>query len=331
MRRALPRFAQWVETRAANLGGISVLSSSPALVWSHGLGGCCDSDELRGIGSILDPAKLGRTVLRLDLRGHGRSKSAHENVDHQDGHKQYLWSELAKDMRRAAADSVSRSFLGGEALGAAVALEAAIAAQASNSIDAPPGLILMRPPQMLVDAAKGSVDPALLQEIRRIAELVMADGFDALDKEETGEKAPFLDGAVATFSSVAKGELQRLRRTMDKDAFAAALRGYAASEQPGKQLADRFKEGLAKSAPSMAADAYGVPLSPGCPVLILAVAADEHHPVKAAEELARMLPDSELEVANSLEHAKSTWAARINNFLHKAWMKEFLSKRVMPQ
>lgn len=163
----------------------------------------------------MDPAKLGRTVLRLDLRGHGRSKSAHENLD-QDGHKQYLWSELAKDMRRAAADSVSRSFFGGEALGAAVALEAAIAAQASNSIDAPPGLVLMRPPQMLADVAKGSVDPALLQEIRRIADLVMTDGFDALDKEETGERAPFLDGAVATFSSVTKGELQRLRRTMDK-------------------------------------------------------------------------------------------------------------------
>lgn len=95
---------------------------SDSEVWSHGLGGCCESDEIRGIGSILDPAKLGRTVLRLDLRGHGRSKSAHERCEGKQSQQyyQYLWSELAKDLRRAAADSVSRSFFGGEGLGAAV-------------------------------------------------------------------------------------------------------------------------------------------------------------------------------------------------------------------
>ena len=164
----------------------------------------------------MDPGKLGRTVLRLDMRGHGRSKSVHEQSSDGKSH-QYLWSELAKDMRRAAADSVSRSFFGGEALGAAVALEAAIAAQASNSIDAPPGLILMRPPQMLANVAKGSADPAFLQEIYRIAELVEISGFDALEEEEkTTDKAPFLNGAASNFSNVAREELQRFRRTMDK-------------------------------------------------------------------------------------------------------------------
>lgn len=192
-------------------------------VWSHGLGGCCDSDEARGIGSILDPGKLGRTVLRLDMRGHGRSKSAHEQSSGGKSHQQYLWSELAKDMRRAAADSVSRSFFGGEALGAAVALEAAIAAQASNSIDAPPGLILMRPPQMLANVAKGSADPTFLQEIYRIAELVEISGFDTLEEEEKNtDKAPFLNGAASNFCNVAREELQRFRRTMDK-ALASAF------------------------------------------------------------------------------------------------------------
>ena len=157
---------------------------------------------------------MGRTVLRLDLRGHGRSKSTHESGP--DCHAQYVWSELAKDLRRAAADSVSRSFFGGEGLGAAVALEAAIAAQATNSIDAPPGLVLMRPPQMLADVAKGSVDQALVEEIHRVADLVAAGGFNSLEEEETVDKAPFLDGAAAIFSNVNKEELQRLRRAMDK-------------------------------------------------------------------------------------------------------------------
>ncbi|CAK9028491.1 unnamed protein product [Durusdinium trenchii] len=331
MKRATPRLTQWVETRAANLGGISVLSSSPALVWAHGLGGCCDSDEARGMGSILDPAKLGRTILRLDLRGHGRSKSAHDNDSSSMVH-QYTWSQLAKDMRKAAADSVSRSFYGGEALGAAVALEAAVAAQATRSIDAPPGLVLMRPPLMLAQVAKhGSVDAKHLQEFLQIAHLVEAEGFDSLEQAEAEDSTPFLNGADAAFCSVTKKELQQFRRAMDEDAFAAALRGYAASEQLGKELAIRFKEGLVNSPLSMAADAYGVPLTPGCPVLLLAVNGDDHHPVEAAEELAKLLPNAELEVADNLQHAKSTWATRISSFLRKAWMKEFLTKRVMPQ
>eukprot|EP00438_Fugacium_kawagutii_P019677 Skav225741 [mRNA] locus=scaffold28:54238:54977:- [translate_table: standard] len=131
----------------------------------------------------------------------------------------------------------------------------------------------MRPPQMLADVAKGSADPVLREEIHRVAVLVETGGFDALELEEM-DKAPFLDGAAAIFNNEKgelKGKLQQLRRAIDKEIFAAALRGYAASEQPGKQLAARFKdemdlelkpceEGLAKSSPTMAADAYGVPL-----------------------------------------------------------------------
>ena len=99
------------------------------------------------------------------------------------------------------------------------------------------------------------------------------------------------------------------------------------------------EENLAKAPSTMAADAYGVPqpgfsgfefetfrtgsrkshwqrLTPACPVLLLAVAADEEHPVKdspvavapgnpvlfcdagweAAEDLASALPNAELEV-----------------------------------
>lgn len=98
-----------------------------------------------------------------------------------------------------------------------MALEAAVAAQASGSIDAPPGLVLMRPPQMLADVAKGSVDPVLRQEFHRVAVLVETGGFDALELEEM-DKAPFLDGAAAIFNEQGelKGKLQQLRRAIDK-------------------------------------------------------------------------------------------------------------------
>lgn len=169
------------------------------------------------MGSILDPAKLGRTILRLDLRGHGRSKSAHDNDSSSMVH-QYTWSQLAKDMRKAAADSVSRSFYGGEALGAAVALEAAVAAQATRSIDASPGLVLMRPPLMLAQVAKhGSVDAKHLQEFLQIAHLVETEGFGSLEQAEAEDSTPFLNGADAAFCSVTKKELQQFRRAMDED------------------------------------------------------------------------------------------------------------------
>ena len=170
-------------------------------------------------------------MLRLDLRGHGRSKAAHEE---ETTWQQYVWSELAKDLRRAAADSVSRSFFGGEGLGAAVALEAAIAAQSSGSIDAPPGLVLMRPPER-------EIREELREELCRVADLVEDHGFGALEKEEEEREGSLsLNLAAAAFSGVSKQELQQLRRGMDKHIFAAALRGYAATEP--RNLAKRFEE-----------------------------------------------------------------------------------------
>jgi len=319
-----------VETQAAELHGVSVLGSSPALVWAHGLGGSSKADDARGIEEILDPGKLGnRTVLRLDLRGHGRSAGAH---DPGRGQQQYTWPELAKDLRRAAADSVSRCFYGGEALGAAVALHAAVAATATGSVDAPPGLVLMRPPLALAQVARGEADSAWQELLLRQAATLEAEGFEGLEALEAAQSGrPLLNGAAAFFADPNVEQLCTLRRAMSKDALAAAVRGHAESQQPDLQLISRLKENLAKAPSTMAADAYGVPLTPACPVLLLAVAADEEHPVKAAEDLASALPNAELEVAADLAQARATWAERIGSFLRKAWMKEFLTKRIMPQ
>ncbi|CAE7525796.1 unnamed protein product [Symbiodinium natans] len=301
MRAARLRAAasRWVETRGADLHGVSVLGSSPALVWTHGLGGSCEADELRGLDHVLDPGKLGnRTVLRFDLRGHGRSAGAHDPAR---GHEQYTWPELAKDLRRAAADSVSRCFYGGEALGAAVALHAAVAATSTGSVDAPPGLVLMRPPQALAQVARGVVDAAWQDQMRQLAATLEKQGFEALEAMEKADNGPLLNGA-ASFTEADLEQLFALRRAMGKETLAAAVRGHAESQQPDLQLIGRLKENLAKAPSTMAADAYGVPLTPGCPVLLLAVAGDAEHPVEAAEELAAALPNAELEVHNQSLH-----------------------------
>ena len=227
-------------------------------VWAHGLGGSCEADDARGVEEILDPGKLGnRTVLRLDLRGHGRSAGAHDPGRRQ---QQYTWPELAKDLRRAAADSVSRCFYGGEALGAAVALHAAVAATATGSVDAPPGLVLMRPPLALAQVARGEADSAWQEQLLRQAATLEAEGFEGLEAlEATQSGRPLLNGAAAFFADPNVEQLCTLRRTMSKasfakssqrpwisdsaqDALAAAVRGHAESQQPDLQLISRLKE-----------------------------------------------------------------------------------------
>lgn len=324
---------QWVEASAGNLRGLSLIGSSPGLVWAHGLGGSCASDDARGISNVLDPRRLNRSVLRLDLRGHGRSAAAH---DPSRGTEQYTWPELARDYRQAAAASLSRAFFGGEAMGAAVALDAAVAASVSGSSDAPPGLVLMRPPAALAQLMRdGSIDAAWKDQLEKAASALDDDGFAGLESFETSSSYSLLDGAAAVYNTVSAAdvahELREQRRvSIDCKVLAAAIRGHASSQPPGREMVQRLAQKGQKQQ-SMAADAYGVPLNPGCPVLLLAVAGDSQHPVDAAEELLSLLPGSELDVAPSLEHAHSSWAKRIDAFLRKAWMKEFLTKRVMPQ
>jgi len=330
MRRLLARRSAasipWAETKAADLHGVQVVGPSPGLAWVHGLGGSCAADDARGVGAVLSPQVLGRTVLRLDLRGHGRSAGAH---DPEAGPAQYAWSSLAKDLRLAANASLSRAFFGGEALGAAVALHAAVAATKTGSRDAPPGLVLMRPPAALVQGIAGEGFPADLQRrLLAAAEATEAQGVEAVEALERAEGASLLDGAAAAYSAGdgMEAALLECRRAMPAEAYAAALRGHAASRAPGEEL-----ESLGKAQHAMAGDAYGVPLTLQCPVLVLAVPGDADHPVEAAEALAKRLPGAELAVAATLKEAHDNWARQINAFLRKAWMKEFLTKRVMPQ
>lgn len=221
-------------------------------------------------------------------------------------------------------------------MGAAVALDAAVAASVSGSSDAPPGLVLMRPPAALAQLMRdGSIDAAWKDQLEKAASALDDDGFAGLESFETSSSYSLLDGAAAVYNTVSAAdvahELREQRRvSIDCKVLAAAIRGHASSQPPGREMVQRLAQKGQKQQ-SMAADAYGVPLNPGCPVLLLAVAGDSQHPVDAAEELLSLLPGSELDVAPSLEHAHSSWAKRIDAFLRKAWMKEFLTKRVMPQ
>jgi len=326
----------WTPTRAGKLGGVAVIGPTPGLVWVHSVGGCIAADEIRGVGDLLSPKQMGRSVLRLDLRGHGLSATAHEPAR---GSEQYVWTELAKDLRIASKASLSRAFFAGEGSGAAVALRAAAAAAGSGSLDAPPGLVLVRPIAALLAGADNHGAGSMGASCESMAEAAERGGWDAVEalEDSSAGGGPALDGgAILSYGSAAAAgsgdELRRglreiRRRELSADVFAAALRGHAAS---GLKLGELQALGQERHV-SMADDAYGVPLILQCPVLILAVQGDPEGDLLAAQQLAVALQDAELDVASDGAEAARTWPGKISAFLRKAWMKEFLAKRVMPQ
>lgn len=314
------RRAVWTATSAGDLQGVCVIGPTPGIVWAHSVGGSCEADEVRGLNEVIKPRALRRTVLRLDLRGHGRSAGAHDPAR---GFEQYAWEQLAKDMRIASRASLSRAFFGGEGSGAAVALHAATAAAVSGSVDAPPGLVLMRPPAGIADDA---ADSAWRRRSLLAAAALEAGGWEALEALQCGA-----GGLLVGYDDPVSGAavLAAQRSAVSVEVYAAALRGHAASVAPGDEVKALQKERHV----GMAADAYGVPLTLTCPVLVLGVqgCGDAEYGAEAAEKVAARLPDATLIVAKDMAEARSTWAKEISEFLRKAWMKEFLTKRVMPQ
>ncbi|CAK0884864.1 unnamed protein product, partial [Prorocentrum cordatum] len=236
------------------------------------------------------------------------------------GPQQYTWASLARDFRLCARGSLSRAYFGGEGAGAAVALQAALDATTSGSVDAPPGVVLMRPPAALVPDAQ-LASPGGGQESREAWRARLEDG---------GMPWLLAGGEAACFAEPrpAAGRLAELwRQAAAPGVLAAALRGHAASQPLGSALG-----ALGESRQSgMAADAYGVPQEFSCPVLLLAVRDDPACPLAAVERLAGLLPGAEVAVAADFAEARRSWGQLIDKFLRKAWMKEFLTKRVMPQ
>eukprot|EP00928_Gymnodinium_smaydae_P036654 TRINITY_DN25597_c0_g1_i2.p1 TRINITY_DN25597_c0_g1~~TRINITY_DN25597_c0_g1_i2.p1 ORF type:complete len:332 (+),score=99.27 TRINITY_DN25597_c0_g1_i2:109-1104(+) len=305
--------ARWTERRAGPLRGLAarpsavagaaadgagageaadVAGRSRSLVWAHGLGGSCAADGVRGLAaSVLDAEVLRCCVLRLDLRGHGASLEVHEP---ERAAEQYEWSSQAQDLLAAAASSAegegdasagaaaagAPTVFGGEASGAGIALHAAVAAGSDAA-----GVILMRPPTIW--AAR------MTWQARYRWTAQLAEGEEGLQAKAVEEEAkPRLLRSLV--GSEVNDELLSLwRSSTSPAAYAAALRGLAASDVPADDALRALR----------------------IPALILAVPGDAEHPVEAAEDLAAMIPGAELEVAQSLSDLRENWGPRIARFL----------------
>eukprot|EP00971_Amphidinium_carterae_P141315 2799873-Amphidinium_carterae.1 len=164
---------------------------------------------------------------------------------------------------------MSRAFFGGEAMGACIALHAAVDAAKEGAPEAPPGVILMRPPALL--SMEGERCDRYRGELKEAAATLRNDGYAGLEKLEATKDRVFMDGRLAVLAQSPSVDeisvdLTRIRRNcVDRDALAATMDGYAASRSPAQTAG-----ALADRPAAMAADAYGVPMISSCPALILA-------------------------------------------------------------
>lgn len=191
----------------------------------------------------------------------------------------YQWSSLAQDMLGVLdAVGADTAVLGGASMGTATALHAAV-----TSPERVEGLVLVIPP-----TAWGG---------RRVQAGVYRAGASLVGAAGLG---PFVTmGRAAPAPKILTGDLAPLRDAMfdgmerlDRHVVPHILRGAAASDLPPKDALEQLS----------------------MPALILAWKGDTGHPMSTANELARLLPNADLHVANTADDVQR-WQSHVADFL----------------
>lgn len=190
----------------------------------------------------------------------------------------YRWQELAAD-QLALVDhlGIDGFAVGGASMGAATALHTAVMAP-----DRVESLILAIPPTAWETRAEQTGVYLQMAEIieQRGVELLISAGATVPPPD------PFRDDPHYPERRAAR------MRAADPVRLAGLFRGAVTAELPSKEAV----AGIA------------------APTLILAWTGDPAHPVSSAEELHRLLPNSELSLASDLSEL-ATWTDRIGSFL----------------
>ena len=242
------------------------------LIWGHGLMGSVAVESATGWFHLAQPHATRR--IRYDARGHGESAAGHAAADHR-------WDRLGQDMLRVADAHAGqpRFALGGQSMGCASALYAALAAP-----DRVSHLILALPP------TAWDSRPAQVERYGKMLELIRARGVGSL--ENLARQFPSIpewlrrqrpDDNQPALNEMARFEASRLERVLE---------GAMLSDLP----------------PLHDLSALSVP------ALILAWEGDSIHPLSTAHRLAETLPDARLEVIASVEQL-SHWPTLIEDFL----------------
>jgi 3-oxoadipate enol-lactonase len=192
----------------------------------------------------------------------------------------YHWSNLAKDMLAIADQLHFKTFIaGGKSMGCGTSLYAALCAPKRVR-----ALVLVNPP------AAWEMRAAQTSIYDQMAELVEAKGVAPL-AELMQQRRMFPDWLLQAKPEVMTVYLKAVQSHSART-LAQALRGAKLCDFPAREELKALK----------------------MPALILAWVGDATHPLATAEELGRLLPDSELFVAKDLGDMK-TWTRLIREFV----------------
>jgi pimeloyl-ACP methyl ester carboxylesterase len=256
---------------------IQVKGTGEAFVWGHGLSASIESED------ILDWfqwEKFPDTVklVRYDARGHGKSQLSKKPED-------YHWRNLGRDMLTVAdALSVEKFIAGGSSMGCATTIYAAM--QAPERMKA---LVLVIPPTAWETRAAQS---AIWNRFALFGRLLGGKGMGKMMGKNIDRMLPpwLIDAEPEKIDGVAKGMAAQKRSALWNIFKGAGLTDLPPREE-FKTIAD-------------------------IPCQILAWIGDPTHPVSSAEEVHRLLPNSELFIAQGYDDFK-TIPQRMRDFVLK--------------
>jgi pimeloyl-ACP methyl ester carboxylesterase len=255
---------------------VQIVGSGKSLIWGHGLMFSMAMEDALGIVDFSRlAAETPARIVRYDARGHGASTG----VDRPDD---YQWPALAQDMLALAdAVGVDRFIAGGQSMGMATSLYAALAAP--ERIEA---LVLANPPT----AWEARIAQASIYE--QMASLVASKGIEAL--RALFESQPASPRWLWEQSSKSGGppHVARALDWVDPRTLPSVLRGAGQTDLPPRE-----------ALPAVT-----------LPTLILAWADDPMHPLAVAETLADLIPAARLEVARDAAGLRA-WPEHIRDFV----------------
>jgi len=252
-----------------------VVSDVPLVVWGHGL-----TENKTLATRYLDWDYIRRHVrlelLRYDARGHGGTDSTEDP-------KKYSWDSLALD-QLALVDQLRPNkpyICSGASMGCGTALYAAL--HAPERIKA---LILVIPPTGY------ELRPARVKGYERIAEIIEKEGTGFLLAASERQRVPgCFQSSLELETSFRKSRCDEMRPWCAAD-LARVFRGATHSQFPHREQIQTIT----------------------CPTLILAWTDDDSHPTQTARELADMLLNVQLEIAET-QDAFLKWSDKVVDFL----------------
>ncbi len=241
-------------------------------IWAHGLMCSMEVEDATGVFDW-DACSAAAKCIRYDARGHGGSQGTLEPAD-------YSWTGLASDMLGLAdALSIKRFIAGGQSMGCATSVTAALAAPQRIA-----GLVLATPPTAWETRAEQSVIYDFL------AGTVEKKGLDELCV--LMQQRPLLPHWLLETRANALEKHMKSVKSMDPRTLIQILHGAKLCNFPPREELKKLK----------------------MPALILAWGDDATHPVSVAEDLHALLPVSQLVISTDIAGVR-TWPKLISEFV----------------